>query len=315
MSPTWGSSAAEVSVGGPGWGRVIALAIVASTLSVVPATLLVFLPVGLLLVALPPRRPALMLLGAVLVGVVLGQGAEDPLLDFARGWSLIAGAWLVIAAVLVERPGYVARGLFAVGAATLTAGVMYALRPGGLSGLDAMVRERVEQTDSATLALSERLGLGQNVAEALRQRAEITTLLQPALLVLATLAALAVAWWAYRRLSARDAVPLAGMAQFRFPDALVWLLIAGIVMLIAPVGELASRAGANLVAVMGLLYALRGVAVLVFLHGMPSLIGWLLIAVISLLLLPLVLVPTIVVGLSDTWLDIRRRRSVEDAGG
>jgi hypothetical protein len=27
-----------------------------------------------------------------------------------------------------------------------------------------------------------------------------------------------------------------------------------------------------------------------------------------------VLVPTVVVGLSDTWLDIRRRRPIENAG-
>jgi hypothetical protein len=304
-----------VKEGGPGWGRVIALAIVASTLSVVPATLLVFLPVGLLLVALPPRRPALMLIGAVLVGVVLGQGPDDPLIDFARGWSLVAGGWLVIATILMERPGYVPRGLFAVAATVATAGVLYGVRPGAIAGLDSLIRARMAEADAAAFAVSQRWGIGENVAEALNQRTEIATLVQPALLVLATLAALGVAWWAYRRLAARDAVPLAGVAQFRFPDALIWALIAGIILLVAPVGDVGSRAGANLVTVMGLLYALRGVAVLVFLHGMPGVFGWLMIAVLSVLLLPLVLVPALVIGLSDTWLDIRSRRPVEDAGG
>jgi hypothetical protein len=301
---------------GPGWGWVAALAVAAAVLSVVPATLLVFLPMALMLVALPPRRPALVLAGIVMLVLLLVRGPADPIADFARGWALVAGAWFVIAAVLLERPGFVVRGLVAVAAAGVTAGILTMLRPSGLTGFDQVVRERTEQSDSAAVALSERLGLGPDIAGALRQRAEVLTLLQPALIGLATLAALAVAWWAYRRLSTRDAKPLGDFAQFRFPDALVWLLIAGILLRVLPAGELAARAGSNLVALMALLYALRGVAVLVFLHGMPGVVSWVVILLLGLLLLPLVVVPALIVGLSDTWLDIRTRRRAEtDAGG
>ncbi|MGH7501912.1 MAG: DUF2232 domain-containing protein [Longimicrobiales bacterium] len=300
---------------GPGWGRVAALAVTATVLSVVPATLLVFLPMALMMVALPPRRPAAIVGGVAGLVALLVTGPADPIANFTRGWALVAGAWFVIAAVILERPGFVARGLIAVGGAAATSGALLAFRPGSFAGLDGLVRDRTEVADSAARALGDRFGIGSEVAEALRQRTEVTTLLQPALLVLATLAALAVGWWVYRRLSARDASPLADLAQFRFPDALVWVLIGGIVLRLVPAGELAARAGSNLVALMAMLYALRGAAVLVFLHGMPGVVGWLILGVLGLLLLPLVLVPALIVGLSDTWLDIRSRRHAEEDAG
>jgi hypothetical protein len=88
---------------------------------------------------------------------------------------------------------------------------------------------------------------------------------------------------------------------------MVWLLIAGLLLVVFPVGDLAARAGSNLLAFMGTLFALRGLGVLLVLAGMPGPLGLTLAFVVGLLLYPMVMAASFVIGLSDIWLDIRRR--------
>ena len=137
-------------------------------------------------------------------------------------------------------------------------------------------------------------------------------MLYPAMLAIASLAALAVAWWGYRRLTDSDGVPLAPMREFRFADHLVWVLIAGAILLVAPIGDVAARAGANLATFMAVLYVLRGAAIVIALTGVGG-AGMFLMGVMAVLLLPLVASAALIIGLSDTWLDLRRRASSDDA--
>ena len=126
----------------------------------------------------------------------------------------------------------------------------------------------------------------------------------PALLALASLAGLAVAWWAFRRLVAREGSPLAPLRQFRFNDGLVWLLVAGGVLLLAGAGygigveHGTARAGSNLLLFTAALYALRGLAVLLVIAGAPGPVGMVLGGVLLLLLYPLVMATTFFVGLT-----------------
>ena len=90
------------------------------------------------------------------------------------------------------------------------------------------------------------------------------------------------------------------------------LLIAGAMLLLVPLGDVAARAGANLTAFMGALYVVRGAAILLALTGLTG-VGAFLVGVIALLLLPLVASAALVVGLSDIWLDLRRRVASDDA--
>ena len=53
---------------GSGWGITVVLALIAAALSVVNPALLIFVPLSFLLIAVPPRRPLLVLLGLVLLG-------------------------------------------------------------------------------------------------------------------------------------------------------------------------------------------------------------------------------------------------------
>jgi hypothetical protein len=82
--------------------------------------------------------------------------------------------------------------------------------------------------------------------------------------------------------------------------------------MILPLENVASRAGANLLTFMAALYAVRGLAVLLTLFGSPSLFGALLGALLLVMLYPIVMATTLMVGLTDTWLDLRARRLRQD---
>ena len=58
---------------------------------------------------------------------------------------------------------------------------------------------------------------------------------------------------------------------------------------------------------MGALYALRGAAVVLFLNGGLSLLGGVLVALAMVLMAPVVLAAALLIGLSDTWLDVRTK--------
>jgi hypothetical protein len=61
-------------VRGRGWGRVAVLALATMVLSVVQPALLIFVPLALLALALPPRRPLLLALAGVVLWLTFGQG-------------------------------------------------------------------------------------------------------------------------------------------------------------------------------------------------------------------------------------------------
>lgn len=293
---------------GRGWGRTLGLVLTTAVFSVVPSALLIFVPLALMLVALPPRRPGWVLVGLAGLFFLLTGPGTGLLVDFGRGWSLMVGAWFVIGAVLLGRSGFLSRGLLALAGAGATVGGFIALNPGIGAGLDRDVRTRIQAVVGAMLQLPglvERPGL----AQALERGAEVQALLYPAMLAVSSLAGLAVAWWVVRRLTVREVDALAPLREFRFADGLVWALIAGLVLLLLPFDGLADRAGTNLLAFMAALYVLRGAAVLLVVSGAPGFGGWILILLVGLLLYPLVMAGMLAVGLSDTWLDLRTRRA------
>jgi hypothetical protein len=140
--------------------------------------------------------------------------------------------------------------------------------------------------------------------------ARLQSMLFPAVLALQSLAALGLAsWWVARlRPSGGERFALRPLREFRFNDQLVWLLIGGLLLVVLPLGDAAVRVGLNALVFMGGLYALRGVAVFLFLAGRaPTLLSVLFGAFVALFLYPLVLIAALLVGLGDTWLDVRGR--------
>lgn len=302
---------------GRGWGAAAGLALVTVSFAVVSPGLLIFVPLSLLLLALPPRRPHLQFLGVALA-VLAFSGSEGGAFWYAeRGWSLILGAWFVIMVVALPGAGFLSRALAALGASVVSAAIFLSLRPGDWSSLDWTISRRINgaAADLATIwANASTDSWAGRFSGGVYQVAEIQILLHPALVSLASLAGLGIAWWAYRRIAVRDHAPLGPLREFRFRDELVWLLIAGILLLILPIGGAAVRTGANLLMFMAALYALRGAAVLLVLFGLQGFGGAVFAGLAFLFLYPVVLATTIMVGLTDTWFDLRARRAAARPG-
>ncbi|HEX6938433.1 MAG TPA: DUF2232 domain-containing protein [Longimicrobiales bacterium] len=302
---------------GRGGGTAAALALAAATLSVASPMVLIFVPLALLLMALPPRRPGLVVAGALGAVLVFRRVPVDPLGAAELGWVFVLGGWFVLLAAL--RPGatFLGKALAALAGAVATAAVVLAARPGAWAVLDWSVarhfRDVAAMLASVWGAAAESESFAARVVDGFYRTADLQAMLYPALLALASLAGLGVAWWAHRRLSGVQSRVFAPFREFRFHDELVWLLIAGILLVVLPLGGAAPRAGSNLVAFMGTLYALRGAAVLLAVTGAPG-AATVALGLLALLILPMVMLGTAMVGLADTWIDLRARRTAAGSG-
>ena len=292
-----------------GWGAPIALFLVA-TFSIATPGLLLLVPLALLLLAVPPRRPSLVLLGGLLLSLLLIGPQGDSLWWFTRGWALMLGALFLVGCVLRPQASFLDRALGAVFGTTACTAILLAVRS-GWSTLDGNVAATLRQgATKAEEALGAKLAArawGEQALQQMQRMADLQTLLFPALLALASLAALALVWWVWRKLTVREANPLSAFREFSFRDELVWLVVAAVLLMVLPLGQYASRAGTNLAAFMGTLYALRGLAIVLAVFGAPTPIGVFFGVLAMLLMAPILVASALVLGLSDTWLDLRSR--------
>ena len=298
-----------------GWGITVVLALVTAAFSTVNPALLIFVPLAFLLIAVPPRRSWLAVLGLVLLGIsFMGEGGGT-VWWFGRGWALMLSAWFVVVVSLLPHLRLTSRLLAAVGGAAASAALLFWINRGGWRTVDFTISQELRNGAADIRAFWGRRMADQPwVAEmsvALDRFADWQANAYPAMIAVASLAGLALAWWLWRRLATRDPRPIGRLRDFRFSDHLVWIAVAGILLLVLPFGAALTRTGANLVAFMAALYAVRGFAVMVSLYGVPGLLGSVLAAVVFLLLYPVVMVTTLMVGLTDTWLDLRTRRKNE----
>jgi hypothetical protein len=298
---------------GRGWGLVALLALATMVLSVVQPALLIFVPLALLFVAMPPRRP-LQLALAALIGWLAFRDMQvgGPVWYFERGWALLLGAWFVLTVALLPAWRFLPRALTALGGAALTAAVLVLLNQEGFAELDLAMADQFRAAAHGAVATWARVvgldRMSEDVTRSVHAAAELQVRLYPAMLALASLAGLGIAWWAFGRMARAERMPLGPMREFRFRDELVWLLIGGVVLWALPLDALMSRIGQNLLLFMAVLYALRGAAVLLVIGGVPGPFGLAIGALLIVLLYPFVMATTFFVGLSDTWLDLRKRR-------
>lgn len=249
----------------------------------------------------------------------------------ARGWgAIVAGAFGIVCLVGRARP-FVHRALEAVGiAALLSVGLALTGQIDGarteqvfadefharnVAAVTEMRRNAatVEQTFPKLAAMARQVASEQQDFQATLSR--YATPLFPATLALEALAACALAWALFHRLSrVRIGNPLAPLRRFTFGDQLVWALVAGIVMLIVPALDPMAVVGRNLLLFFGTLYALRGYGIYAWFISRRAAITSVAVGVVA-FPLSLVTVPWAVgLGLSDTWFDWRRRVKTTLAG-
>jgi len=297
------------------WPRAAALFVSALLLSqpVVHASVLIAGPL-LFLLAAGRLRSLSVVIAAVLATVIVASGARDGVWYAERAWSVLVGGAFLAMTLLLPRWGFASRALGAVfGAIAAAAGVL-AAREDAWGSLDSAFGERVRLLWDTSLDRIDSAGeLTPAMVTYAHQIASAQTTVFPALVALASLAALGVAWWARARLAGRRDETLGPLRDFRFNDHLVWLFVVGLLLVVAQWGDALVRVGSNAVVFMGVLYALRGAAVFVFISGGLSLFGCLTFAIVFLLGAPLLVGVAVLLGIGDTWLDLRARVSEKNA--
>lgn len=278
--------------------------------SIVQPAVLVAIPL-LILIGLGGIRSRGAFFATVLAMFMVLIGPRDGLWFVERAWALLVGG--VFAGLAIAAPGWrlSSRTIASVLAASVVAVVFFALRAGSWEIVDWTVSDRLRGGFAtwmdAMVVLRQGEAVPPSLVGAIYRTVEAQINVFPALLALQSMAALAVVWWLYVRLVHRSDVGLGALSGFRFNDHLVWLMIVGLSLVVFRSGDLVTRVGANLAVFMGVLYSVRGTAVIVFVNGGLSLLGYTVFAVGLLFMAPLVFGVTALVGIADTWLDLRAR--------
>jgi hypothetical protein len=299
------------------WATAVGLTLAVIFLAVFDAVPLVALPLALLMMAVPAEQRWRWIAGGLILWVVAVLLPAGPVGALGRGWALLLGGAFLF--VTLGRPdwGVLPRALTTVGV-TFASATVWLLLSGSAAEVDSLVREHFRNVSTLAVGdLAERMPESAFVRElsgATDRMATLQWTLFPGILALQSLAALALAsWWFARLRGVADGTHgLRPLREFRFPDPVIWLLVAGLVLLLAaPGGEATARAAYNLLFFIGSLYALRGVGVILFLIGRtPSWLAVVFAVLATIFVFPLVLTTTLLVGVGDTWLDVRGRARV-----
>ncbi|HET9949698.1 MAG TPA: DUF2232 domain-containing protein [Longimicrobiales bacterium] len=296
-----------------GWPRAAGLlGVVLATSVVVPTLPWVLLGVPLAMLLAASRARGYGLLAAVALAVLLFvPGPKDGIWFAERAWAVLVGGAFIALTMAVPRWGLGSRAIASVALATTVLAVLLSLRAGAWETLDALVAGRARELADAMLDTMS-LASGADavtppVIATFLGFAELQTAIFPAMVAIASMAALAVAWWMRTRLAGGGDQAIGPLREFRFNDHLVWLLVLGLFLVVAQWGDALARVGSNAVVFMGALYVLRGAAVLAFLTGGISLVGYVMLALVLLLAWPVIVGVTGLIGIGDTWLDLRSK--------
>lgn len=210
----------------------------------------------------------------------------------------------------------VGRSLGAIGLTVGIVALIGVLRPGVIQGFNWWMTSEIRHAAVVAGGILEQIQGGadpevrQQLQVAIQRWVGFQQDVYPAMLSLATVAAFGVAWFGFERVSGQSASP-GPVREFRFSDHLIWLLIGGLCLLVLPLGGPAFRVGENATLFMGVLYLFRGVAILLWIGAGAATSVWsgVLLAMAAVLLYPVVLGTALVLGLSDTWIDLRARLS------
>lgn len=281
-----------------------------------------------------PRAPEITSLGVIERGWAVEPGS--PYAALARGWTLLLAASFGLVSLFSPTQPFISRALSTLALASGLGFILVLVSPGGPARVSAAMTSeysrRIEETmtqlhEAAALAKPKDRRTGEDadrfnqvIEEQSLEISRSSSLLVPAILALESLAAMALAWSLYNRMSPVPiGPPLGRLRDFRFNDQLVWGVAVGASVFILPAFAEGKNAGLNLLVFFGSLYVLRGLGIL----------GWisnghiirLALAIVSLSFLAVLIAyqmgfliafgaPLIALafslGLGDTWVDWRR---------
>jgi hypothetical protein len=302
-----------------GWTLTRAALLVAAAvlLSPISPVWLVLVPLALLLLAFRTEDWMSVAIAAVILGLGFAGSRPGGMEWYVpRAWSLIAGGTFVAVTAARGHTGLVGRTLGAVGLALMAVLAIGAIRPGVLQAVDWWMAAEIRQAALAAGDILQQFrgntdpDLSRQLDAAVQKWVDLQQDVYPAMLSLATLAGLGLSWFGLERLSGSVRSP-GPVRDFRFSDQLIWLLIGGLMLLVLPLGGFAFRLGENATLFMGGLYLLRGTAILMWIGAAAATSVWTaaLLTLAALFLYPFVLGTALVLGVSDTWLDLRARLS------
>jgi hypothetical protein len=199
------------------------------------------------------------------------------------------------------------RALEAVFGALVLVAILMTLMSGAWNIVDWVISDRVRATVAQVIALVGSEGLAPALMTAFYQTAEVQILIFPALTALASMSALLLSWWLFIFFSGRSEEALGPVKNFRFNDHLIWMLVVGLFLLFTRWSEPLQRLGSNAVVFIGALCAVRGAAVIVFITGGFSVLGYAMTLFGLVIVPPIVLGGAVLIGIADIYLDFRKR--------
>jgi hypothetical protein len=267
---------------------------------------------------------ALLWVAVALTALLSPAGPPDSAYNWlARGWALLLGASFGLVSIVAATEAFFPRALSALAVATSLSFALVLVSPGGPTRIsNSMASEFNRRNDQSIASLrqvsntpgwkevvDDSPALQRLTDESEAQLASIpawSSILVPALLALESLAAMALAWALFHRMSSVAIGPALGrLRDFRFNDQLVWGVAVGASIYLLPAFTEGKNAGLNLLVFFGVLYTLRGMGILAWVSKTRA-VAFFIIA-LAVFAWPLVTALAFVLGLGDTWLDLRTR--------
>jgi len=248
-----------------------------------------------------------------LITVLLSAGPADDFGQLERAWVVLLTAAVVIVVLATGTRTWASSSLLAVGGAGLAGGVLMAITGLTWGKVAGLVEHHYFLLARSVVDLVAPVGSAarESVNDALVSGVRMLAGFLPGLVLLQSLAALALAWALYHRLAKQPrGEPLAPLAAFRFNDHLIWGVALSLVIVLLPRLGWARALGGNLLVFFGGLYLVRGVAVLAALAlaaGFTGLLAYLVVLFLTVFLMPVVAAAALALGLTDTLIDWRLR--------
>ena len=288
------------------WLRAGVLFVLVLLTSTARPSVLVAVPFLVLVATNLPHRYAI--LSATLIAMLIVMiGPYDGMWYLERGWALLLGGSFVGLSIVRPKMKISDRALEAVFGALMVLVILVTLIPGAWNVVDWVISDRVRATVTQVIALGGSEWLTPAFISALYQTAEVQVLIFPALTALASMSALLLSWWLFTLFSGRSEEVLGSVKNFRFNDHLIWIFVVGLFLLFTRWSEPLQRVGSNAVVFIGALCAVRGAAVIVFITGGFSVLGYAMTIFGLVIVPPIVLGGAILIGIADIYLDFRKR--------